>query len=72
VTRATSARLALVAGFLAVIVAFFASSPLSVTVHDALALVALGIVQIAIGLWLFLFALRRLPAAPVALAGLGR
>lgn len=43
------------------------SRPLGVATGDVLALMALGAAQIAIGLWLFLFALRHLPAAPVAL-----
>lgn len=66
--RALDMTPAIVVGALAAVsVAFFASSPLSVTLRDALALLCLGVVQIAIGLWFFLFALRRLPAAPVAL-----
>lgn len=66
--RALDMTPAIVAGALgAVSVAFFASSPSSVAPRDVLALLGLGVVQIGIGLWLFLFALRRLPAAPVAL-----
>jgi drug/metabolite transporter (DMT)-like permease len=41
--------------------------PLEVAAGDAIALVLLGAFQIGIGLSLFLFALRHLPAAPVAL-----
>ncbi|MBL8702526.1 MAG: DMT family transporter [Alphaproteobacteria bacterium] len=56
-----------VAALLTLAVAGIVASPSDVAARDVAALVLLGVVQIAVGLWLFLFALRRLPAAPVAL-----
>jgi len=48
-------------------VSIVVAEPIRVAAWDVVVLVLLGVVQIAIGLRLFLFALRRLPAAPVAL-----
>ncbi len=56
-----------VGGLLAMAVAAAVATPLATRPVDALALAALGIVQMTLGLWCFLYALRRLPAAPVAL-----
>lgn len=55
------------AGFAAALAAAAMGDPFAVSARDAAALVALGVVQIGIGLSLFLHALRHLPAAPVAL-----
>jgi drug/metabolite transporter (DMT)-like permease len=55
------------AALLAAIVAASFGSALGVSAGDAVALLALGALQIAVGLKLFFFALRHLPAAPVAL-----
>jgi drug/metabolite transporter (DMT)-like permease len=55
------------AALLAAIVAASFGSALGVSAGDAVALMALGALQIAVGLKLFFFALRHLPAAPVAL-----
>ncbi|MFM8681289.1 MAG: DMT family transporter [Alphaproteobacteria bacterium] len=70
VRRARSANLVpvvAIAGLGAALVAATMGRPFAVSPGDAAALVALGVVQIGIGLSLFLFALRHLPAAPVAL-----
>lgn len=56
-----------VAALLTMLVAVAFAEPLRVAARDVVALVVLGVFQIAIGLRLFLFALRRLPAAPVSL-----
>ncbi len=56
-----------VASALTLVVSLPAGTPFTVTAGDALALVLLGAVQIGLGLSLFLFALRTLPAAPVSL-----
>ena len=54
-------------GLVAMAVAAMFGAPLATRVGDAALLALLGIVQMTLGLWCFLFALRRLPAAPVAL-----
>lgn len=56
-----------VAALLTVLVSLPSASPFAVAADDAVALVLLGAFQIGVGLSLFLFALRHLPAAPVAL-----
>jgi drug/metabolite transporter (DMT)-like permease len=56
-----------VAGLLTLFVSLPLARPFEVAASDAIALVLLGAFQIGIGLSLFLFALRHLPAAPVAL-----
>lgn len=48
-------------------ISFAVGAPLDVSAVDIAALVLLGAFQIAVGLSLFFFALRHLPAAPVAL-----
>lgn len=55
------------AALLAAVVAAVVGSATGVSGADAVALMALGALQIAVGLKLFFFALRHLPAAPVAL-----
>lgn len=55
------------AALLAALVAAFFGSAAGVSPGDAIALMTLGALQIAVGLKLFFFALRHLPAAPVAL-----
>ncbi len=59
--------MAAIAGAAACIVAGWLGAPGQVSPADATALLLLGGVQIAFGLTLFLYALRHLPAAPVAL-----
>lgn len=56
-----------VASVLTLAVSLTVARPFQVAAGDAAALVLLGAVQIGIGLSLFLFALRTLPAAPVSL-----
>jgi DME family drug/metabolite transporter len=56
-----------VAGALTLAVSLPVGRPFAIATGDALALVLLGAVQIGLGLSLFLFALRTLPAAPVSL-----
>lgn len=55
------------AALLAAVVPAVVGSATGVSGADAVALMALGALQIAVGLKLFFFALRHLPAAPVAL-----
>ncbi len=59
--------LAALAAALAAAISFAVGAPLDVSAVDIAALVLLGAFQIAVGLSLFFFALRHLPAAPVAL-----
>jgi drug/metabolite transporter (DMT)-like permease len=59
--------MAAIAGAAACIGAAWVGAPGHVSPADAVALLLLGVVQIAFGLTLFLYALRHLPAAPVAL-----
>jgi drug/metabolite transporter (DMT)-like permease len=58
---------AAIAAALAGLFATVVGAPMAVAAADAIALVLLGALQIAGGLTLFFFALRHLPAAPVAL-----
>ena len=59
--------LAAFAAAFSAVISFAAAAPLGVSALDIAALVLLGAFQIAVGLPLFFFALRHLPAAPVAL-----
>ena len=58
---------AAIAALLAGLVAAAIGAPSGVALADAVALMLLGALQIAVGLTLFFYALRHLPAAPVAL-----
>lgn len=56
-----------VASLATILISALFALPLSTSNGDILALLVLGVVQLAIGLSLFLYALRHLPAGPVAL-----
>lgn len=56
-----------VAGIITLVVSLPLAHPLNIATGDAVTLMLLGAFQIGLGVSLFLFALRHLPAAPVAL-----